>query len=77
MNPGREAHLTFCQNGLYCCNLGRENIAKLLIENGADVNAKGEDEFTPLFQSTRNGNKIFQLDTRIYNKLLVCLKTRW
>lgn len=36
--------------------LGHENITKLLIDSGADVNAKTRFEFTPLHSAARNGN---------------------
>lgn len=39
--------------------LGHENVTKLLIENGADVNARNDDNRTPLFYSVTNG--IFSL----------------
>lgn len=36
--------------------LGHENITKLLIDTGADVNAKTRIGFTPLHSAARNGN---------------------
>lgn len=48
--------------GFYCLNLGREQIAKLLIEKGGEVNAKGSDERTPLHQAAIYGNKIFDFN---------------
>lgn len=59
MNRARCQH--FAKHSFYCFFLGRKNIVKLLIEKGADVNAKGEAERTPLQQSARNGNKMFKL----------------
>ena len=37
--------------------LGRYEIVKLLIDNGADVNAKGDDGFTPLNAAKVKGLK--------------------
>lgn len=38
---------------------GNENNAKLLVENNADVNAKGDDDRTPLHLTGMNGNRFF------------------
>lgn len=51
---------------------GKENIAKLLIENGANVNAKRGDGYTPLHYATEFGNFIFVwilLETYSFKKL--------
>lgn len=45
--------ITFCQNWF---NLGHENIAKLLIAKGVDVNAKSTSGNSPIFYSAKNGN---------------------
>lgn len=36
-------------------NAGHEKIAEILIEAGANVDAKDEDNFTPLHLSAQNG----------------------
>lgn len=35
---------------------GQENIAKLLIDNGANVDIKGENDRVPLHDAAANGN---------------------
>lgn len=39
----------------FICGLGKYNIAKLLIENGADVHVQNDDGFTPLHYSVKEG----------------------
>lgn len=36
--------------------LGHENVVRLLIEKGADFNAKGDRRMTPLHKAAVNGN---------------------
>lgn len=46
------------------CNLfsGKEDIVKILVEKHLDVNAKDQNDVTPLHLSTFYGNKHFSMD---------------
>jgi len=59
------------------CRMGDAEIAKLLIEKGADVNAKDQDDKTPLHSASENGHlKVVDLlikegaDVNVENKVL-------
>lgn len=45
-------------------HLGHLDVAKVLIDHGADVNTKAENNWTPLHQAARFGNRFFGFLTK-------------
>lgn len=48
------------ENNFDFLRLGHFDVAKLLLDRGADVNEKDEDNQTPLIKATQNGNLLIQ-----------------
>lgn len=53
----------FCRKYKHLLNLiGQTNIAKILIENGVNVNAENENKFTALHDASQNGKRYHNLN---------------
>lgn len=57
--------LKFCRKYKHFLNfIGQTNVAKILIEYGADVKAENENKFTAMHDASQNGKRHHKLNER-------------